>query len=79
MNISLSISKTCFSVFLFFVLFSSEAQIASEKEQAQIVDEVLEDRFNNLLPKLMDRTNIDMWILISREYNEDPVMRTMLP
>ena len=27
----------------------------------------------------MDKTNIDMWILISREYNEDPVLRTMLP
>ena len=27
----------------------------------------------------MDETDIDMWILISREYNEDPVLRTMLP
>ena len=27
----------------------------------------------------MDKTGIDMWILISREYNEDPVLRTMLP
>ena len=27
----------------------------------------------------MDRTGIDMWIIISREYNEDPVMKTMLP
>jgi Xaa-Pro aminopeptidase len=27
----------------------------------------------------MDRTGIDMWILISREYNEDPVLKTMLP
>ena len=27
----------------------------------------------------MDDTDIDMWLVISREYNEDPVMRTMLP
>ena len=27
----------------------------------------------------MDKTGIDMWILISREYNEDPVLKTMLP
>ena len=27
----------------------------------------------------MDKTDIDMWILISREYNEDPVLKTMLP
>ncbi|MDJ0647029.1 MAG: M24 family metallopeptidase, partial [Flavobacteriaceae bacterium] len=42
-------------------------------------NEILKDRFDNLLPQLMDTTNIDMWILISREYNEDPVLRTMLP
>ena len=27
----------------------------------------------------MDNTGFDMWILISREYNEDPVVKTMLP
>jgi hypothetical protein len=27
----------------------------------------------------MRRTDIDMWVIISREYNEDPVIRTFLP
>ena len=27
----------------------------------------------------MDSTGIDMWVLISREYNEDPILKTMLP
>ena len=54
-------------------------QILSERERAVVVDDILADRFNNLLPKLMDRTGIDMWVLISREYNEDPVLKTMLP
>ena len=54
-------------------------QILPEVERARVVDEILEDRFDNLLPKLMDDTGIDMWILISREYNEDPVLKTMLP
>ncbi len=54
-------------------------QILSVKEQAQVVDEILAERFNTVLPELMDRTDIDMWILISREYNEDPVLKTMLP
>jgi Xaa-Pro aminopeptidase len=27
----------------------------------------------------MARNNMDMWIVIAREYNEDPVIRTMLP
>ncbi len=53
--------------------------ILDEQARARVVNEILEDRFNNLLPPLMRREGIDMWILISREYNEDPVMRTMLP
>ena len=44
-----------------------------------MIDEVLEDRLDNLLPELMRREGLDMWILISREYNEDPVMKTILP
>jgi Xaa-Pro aminopeptidase len=55
------------------------AQILPEKDRATLKDEILADRFDTLLPKLMDRTGIDMWLVISREYNEDPVMRTMLP
>lgn len=54
-------------------------QILPEQERARVVDEILEDRFNNLLPGLMDTAGIDMWVVISREYNEDPVLRTMLP
>ena len=53
--------------------------ILSEKDRATLKDELLEDRFTNLLPKLMDKSGIDMWLLISREYNEDPVLKTMLP
>ncbi len=65
------------SFILPFLLTSQ--QILPENERARVVDEILEDRFNTLLPQLMDKTDIDMWILISREYNEDPVLRTMLP
>ncbi len=54
-------------------------QILSIEEQSRIVDEILEDRLDHLLPELMRREGIDMWILISREYNEDPVMKTILP
>ncbi|NUO00699.1 MAG: M24 family metallopeptidase [Saprospiraceae bacterium] len=53
--------------------------ILEERDRARVINEILEDRFNNLLPLLMRREGIDMWILISREYNEDPVMKTMLP
>jgi Xaa-Pro aminopeptidase len=58
---------------------SSYPKILAERDRADVIDEVLNDRYNNLLPQLMRREGIDMWILISREYNEDPVMKTMLP
>ena len=67
-------------LFIFGCCFTLPAQeILSEKERAILKDEILADRFDTLLPQLMDTTGIDMWLLISREYNEDPVMRTMLP
>ena len=65
-------------VFLFTVTLNSQ-NILEEKERAKVINEILKDRFENVLPKLMDKTGIDMWILISREYNEDPVLKTMLP
>jgi Xaa-Pro aminopeptidase len=67
-------------ILLLLVNFQLQAQqILPERQRAEVVDNILEDRFNNLLPKLMDDTGFDMWILISREYNEDPVLKTMLP
>lgn len=54
-------------------------QILSVEEQSRVIDGILEDRLDNLLPELMRREKIDMWVLISREYNEDPVMKTILP
>ncbi len=68
-----------FSLALITVFSIQAQQILPEVERARVVDEILEERFNVLLPKLMDDTGIDMWVLISREYNEDPVLRTMLP
>ncbi len=53
--------------------------VLPERERARIVDEVLADRLDNLLPELMRRSGLDMWIIVGREYNEDPVLRTMLP
>jgi Xaa-Pro aminopeptidase len=70
--------------FLFTVLFllsfsAFSQQVLPQRERAEVVDAILKDPFKNLLPQLMDDTGFDMWILISREYNEDPVLKTMLP
>ncbi|WP_439152424.1 M24 family metallopeptidase [Winogradskyella sp.] len=67
-------------ILLLFIGLSIKAQqILPERERAEVIDNILKDRFDNLLPKLMDETGFDMWIVISREYNEDPVLKTMLP
>ena len=49
------------------------------KERATIIEKIQKDRLDNLLPKLMQQHTIDMWVLITREYNEDPVVKTLLP
>lgn len=57
----------------------TQAQVLSVRDQAMIINELLVDRFDNLLPAIMQQTGIDMWVVVSREYNEDPVLKTMLP
>lgn len=66
----------------FFFVNSSLAQypeILSLEEQAKVEDEILKERFETVLPEIMERSEIDMWLIISSEYNEDPVIKTMLP
>lgn len=70
--------KILFSL-LFFSSMQLSAQVLSLREQARVMDELMGDRLNNLLPSLMEKNKVDMWVLISREYNEDPVLKTMLP
>ncbi|RAJ27553.1 Xaa-Pro aminopeptidase [Gelidibacter algens] len=66
-------------IFLFCIVSAKAQQILPEIERARVIDEILADRFNTLLPNLMDEAGLDMWLVIAREYNEDPVIRTMLP
>lgn len=54
-------------------------EILPMKDRAQVIDEILEDRIQTILPDIMRREGLDMWLIISREYNEDPVIKTMLP
>ena len=71
--------RILFAILFVFSLQVQAQQIISVEKQAEVIDDILAERFNDLLPELMDRTEFDMWILISREYNEDPVLKTMLP
>lgn len=71
--------KKIISLFLLLPLLALGQQVLSLKERALLIDEIQKDRFDNLLPKLMEDTGIDLWVLITREYNEDPVVKTLLP
>jgi Xaa-Pro aminopeptidase len=66
-------------LFIGGVSYAQPVTILSQRDQSKLIDELLEDRLQNTLPQLMRREGIDMWIVISREYNEDPVIKTFLP
>jgi Xaa-Pro aminopeptidase len=54
-------------------------RVLSHREQATLVRSWIAKRFKTLLPELMRREGIDMWVIVSREYNDDPVFRSMAP
>ncbi len=49
------------------------------RARADARDRLLASRLDGLIPMLMDRAGLDAWVLAAREYNEDPVLQTMLP
>lgn len=53
--------------------------VLPQRDRVEPVNRMLRDRLENLLPALMRETGIDMWLIINREYNEDPVYLTLVP
>jgi len=53
--------------------------VLSLKDQAAVYDGWLSTRLDKLLPELMRREKIDMWLVICEEYNEDPVYLSLAP
>jgi len=56
-----------------------EPSILSEYDRIEPENRMVADRLDNLLPDLMDETGIDLWLIINREYAEDPVYFTLVP
>jgi len=71
------IKKIIFAVLLCQFTFAQE--ILNLKDRATLIEKIQKDRLDNLLPELMSKNGIDMWIIITREYNEDPIIKTLLP
>ena len=54
-------------------------EILPLREQAAIRDSWLKTRLETIIPELLQREDIDMWIVVCREYNEDPTLLSLLP
>ena len=53
-------------------------RLPSLREQDAIRQEWLRLRLDRFLPALMRRHGVSMWLVINREYNEDPVFRSLI-
>ncbi len=49
------------------------------REQARVFNEILGWRLDNVLPAIMRREGVDMWIVMCFEYDEDPIYMTLVP
>ena len=49
------------------------------KKQYEIIDNSLKERMNSIIPSTMCEYGFDMWIVLCREYCEDPIYTTMIP
>lgn len=60
-------------------LFAAPPAVLPERARPDAVNAMLRDRLETLLPRLMREQGIDMWLIINREYAEDPVYLTIVP
>ncbi len=75
-----------FSLAALSVVLSGQPAMSAEsgvilpmRERAEVVNNWLVERLDRVVPELMREHGVDMWIVLGREYNEDPVLETMLP
>ncbi len=51
--------------------------ILAQRRQAEVINEYMAWRLDNILPQIMRREGIDLWLVICFEYSEDPVFMTL--
>jgi hypothetical protein len=62
-----------------FPITAFKDKILPLRQHAEIRNRWLKERLERVLPEIMRREGFDMWLVIAREYNEDPVLLTLLP
>lgn len=60
-------------------VIESGLSVLPMRDRIEPENAMLQYRLENLLPTLMAETNIDMWLVLAREYAEDPVYFTLVP
>lgn len=58
---------------------SYKPKILPLRDRMTVYNGWLMNRLEEILPGLMDETGIDLWVVVAREYNEDPVIMSLLP
>jgi len=53
-------------------------RILAPHERADLENRILAERLDTLIPQIMRAEGIDLWLLVAREYFEEPVVATML-
>lgn len=52
--------------------------ILPAREQAAVINAVLAERLDTIIPAIMREQGVDLWLLMAREYFEEPVVASML-
>ncbi len=52
--------------------------ILTMRERAKVIDDILAERLETVIPQIMREEGVDLWLLMSREYFEEPVVASML-
>ncbi|MFY7745708.1 MAG: M24 family metallopeptidase [Erythrobacter sp.] len=52
--------------------------ILTPRERAAVENRILAERLDRVIPAIMRAEGVDMWLLVAREYFEEPVVATML-
>ena len=52
--------------------------ILAPQDRAALENRILAERLDTIIPQIMRAEGIDMWLLVAREYFEEPVVATML-
>lgn len=52
--------------------------ILPAREQAEVINRILAERLDTIIPAIMREAGIDLWLLMAREYFEEPVVASML-